>query len=114
MKPSVPPRNPELALSKILDKFDTADRHELASQLHYGFGLSISDSYPLQLERILGRPLSRDESFVIGVLHRLAVLQGFDGTGRQSRKKVVKRAKKVVKRAAKRAAKKAVKKAHKR
>ena len=94
--------NPEHALSRILSKFDTGDRHDLAHDLHYGFGLSISESYPAQLEAILGRDLSRDESFMVGVLHRIAVLQGFDGT-RRKRGKVVTRA---VRRATKKRARK--------
>jgi hypothetical protein len=103
--------NPGQTLSKILAKFDSADRHKLARDLHFGFALSISESYPDQLEAILGRPLTKDESFMVGVLHRIAVLQGFDTASAKKGKVVVKKA---AKRSAKKAAKKTARKAARR
>ena len=96
--------NPEVALSKILTRFDRADRHDLAHDLHYGFGLSISRSYRAQLEVMLGRGLSRDEAFMVRVLHQIAVLQGFDGTGRSRRRVVARAVRKATKKRARRTA----------
>lgn len=92
--------DPERLLSRILSKFDSGDRHELARQLVQAFRLRLSESYPRQIQAGLGRELSRDESFRVGVLHRIAVLQDFDYRPRASTKRTLKKAvKKVAKKA---------------